>query len=248
MTEIFNTQYNVALSDVDCFNRLKISAFMNYMQDAASRHADLLGVGYETLIKQDLTWFMTKVIVEVDSYPSFGEDIHIETWPKTVDKLTSTRDFVIRNDSGDVIARATTIWAMLNMATKRPERLEEYVPMITPDMQKSAIDEKPGRINLPEVGFSDSKDFVVPFSAIDYNQHLNNARYFDFILDMFDQDYHEHHVIRRVQLNFLHEVKCSEHLYIRMTTPENGHCLLEADKHTGATDKQPVFHASVIWK
>ena len=56
MQTFWEDNLKVRAYDVDFKNKLKVSSIFNYMQDAASSHADNLNVGYKQLLKEELFW------------------------------------------------------------------------------------------------------------------------------------------------------------------------------------------------
>ena len=49
--------------------------------------------------------------------------------------------------------------------------------------------------------------YQVRYFDIDYNGHVNNARYFDWMLDTLDHDFLQKHQIVEIRMNYEHEVR-----------------------------------------
>lgn len=91
--------------DVDSNNRLKISSFFNYMQDAASMHAENLNVGWQALQREGLLWVLSWIKIEFENYPKFEDTVKIKTWPKGKHKLYALRDFILYNEKNEIYGK-----------------------------------------------------------------------------------------------------------------------------------------------
>ena len=106
---------------VDAFGLLSAPALSGWLQEAAGRHADRLGVGVEALQARGLTWVLARQVVVVDRPVAFGECAEVVTWPSGADRLSALRDFEVRV-AGEARARAVTQWIVLDLATRKPVR------------------------------------------------------------------------------------------------------------------------------
>lgn len=61
MNNIYQETKTIRAYDVDFNNKIKISSVFNLLQDVASVHADLLGLGFKDLYKLDLGWVLSWV-------------------------------------------------------------------------------------------------------------------------------------------------------------------------------------------
>ncbi len=152
------------------------------MQDSASRHAEMLGVGHAALEKHDLTFMLSRLAIRLhNAAPQGGEAFTLETWPRSVERLLTTRDFIGRNNRGEVFLQASTSWLIVNtqkMKIVRPGGLLEHL-----ELHRAAAMERglPEPTWLEEALYSDERH--VRFSDLDINQHVNNTRYTDWICD-----------------------------------------------------------------
>ena len=83
----------VSWHDIDAQGRMTLRAFANYLQEAAWRHADFLGVGFDELAKHNAVWVLIGVKGEIDSYPKWNDIVTVETWSKGYKGVVSYRDF-----------------------------------------------------------------------------------------------------------------------------------------------------------
>lgn len=237
--------FKIRAYETDAQNQLKISSVFNFMQVAAGLNANQLGFGYDQLTPKGYFWVLSRVILEWHGNVSFDEEIILETWPKGVEKLFATRDFRFYTGKGDCIGKATTAWLMMDANTGRPVMLNSNMFNLPAYNIPPAIDELPGKIPEPSV-VEFSSERKASYSDIDVNQHVNNAKYIEYIFDALPL--HEFTALKysRVQINYLKEVKMSEMISIRIAQPEadQNHFLVSAIN----ADEQKVFQSLLFFE
>lgn len=246
MEDIYKTSENIRAFDVDANNRLKVSTLFDYFQDAASKHAERSKVGYTDLLPKGLLWVLSWAKLEIIDYPKFLNRVKIETWGKSQRKLYSMRDFLLFNSNNEVLCEGTTAWLLLDSKTLRPKILTQIFPDVKLNEVKSALDEYPAKFNdikSKEIVFSKK----INYTDIDLNKHVNNARYVEYILDCYDQDFHKDHVIKSLTISFLTETKYDQTLEFHKNSnkTENGYDYIEAKNLTTGKD---VFRAAIKWR
>ena len=66
MANKFTETFRLPCYDTDALGRMKAFAFMNYAQEAANEHAELMGFGYDTLIKNRVVWILSRFHLHFD--------------------------------------------------------------------------------------------------------------------------------------------------------------------------------------
>ena len=160
---------------------------LNYLQDTAGLHATRLGISVSDLRKRGLTWVLSRIHLIITQYPRAAERVVVRTWPATRQGLFSCREFELGGAGGISYGRATTSWAALNIASRRPVKLEEHLPDY-PLLPRRAVDDD--FASLPV--FPDSSTSEFPFrvlrSDLDSNQHVNNAIFAGWALETVPDD------------------------------------------------------------
>ena len=105
--------YQVRSYEVDCHHRLSILSIFNFMQEAASRHAEALGVSIQQLLSENFTWLLSRLKIKIISLPVWKDQIQISTWPSGTQRLFALRDFEIRDKDNQAFAAAVSAWLVL---------------------------------------------------------------------------------------------------------------------------------------
>jgi medium-chain acyl-[acyl-carrier-protein] hydrolase len=237
--------FSIASYETDFSAKFSLFALFNHFQDLAGIHADYLEVGYEQLRKQNLAWILSRIKLEINSLPLWGEIVKLATWPKGIDRLFAMRDFSLTRDNGEILVLATSAWLLVDIEKGRPQRFNNFPVDLTFPNAASAIDETPGKIEIPEnaVKFCER---AVQLSEIDVNHHVNNAHYAKWISDCFTEKQYFQRQIKSIQINYLDESKLGDTINLLKAPTDE---LLSEYFIQGINSRNgtPVFQASVSW-
>ena len=242
MLEFFENNKTVQAHEADFNNRLRLDSLFIYLQDTAAAHADKLDLGYTALIKYNYGWVLTWTNVEISSLPGFGEEIRIKTWPKKKYKLYSLRDFLVYNTKEEIIIKASTAWLPINITSKRIIDTSNLPAPINYQEKESALPSLPGKISEMK-----SREFLfsrqMRYTDIDLNQHVNNIKYIEMIMDCFTKEQHEQLMVRNISVNFVSELQYNDTIEVFKSpdTTEKSHTIEGLNKSTSKI----IFQASV---
>jgi acyl-ACP thioesterase len=176
----FSHTFILAAEDSTEHPQARLLALLDVMQEAAGMHAEKLGVGVRELHAKGLTWVLARLHVKVSHVPPTGQTVHIVTWPSGRHRLFAVREFRLSDEAGDEVLRATSAWALMNMETRRPSRLDPHLPVFTSHPERMVADDFLA-LPLPQ-----RTDYAAIFQAvaadIDINNHVNNLVYMDWTL------------------------------------------------------------------
>ncbi|QEM66807.1 acyl-ACP thioesterase [Geobacter sp. FeAm09] len=179
---IFIKDFPVRYHELDSCGNLRVATLLNYLQDTAGMHAALLGVSLADLRELGLTWVLSRIHLLVERYPRARETVTIRTWPATRQGLFTCREFELCDHHGVRVARATTSWAVMNVATRRPVRLEGNLPPYPLVPERSIDDDFESLPPFPESAATEM-GFRVLRSDLDMNHHVNNTIYAGWALE-----------------------------------------------------------------
>ncbi len=207
---VWQEEIRVKASDVDFRQQMKMTSFFLMMQDVASTHAEHIGYGYYDMLEKQMAWVMSRIKVRFLRFPQMGETLTVETWPKGVrQKLFFMRDHRMLGADGMPVALATTAYVLVGAQARRilpPSALD----VVDPDNDgRHALDEDLEKI-LPVESLEERYVLRAGYSATDIMQHVNNARYIEWIADCFSMEEHAAWHAEWLQINFSREVKPGE--------------------------------------
>lgn len=243
MNNIYEESFKIYTWDVDSEDKLKISSAFNYCQEAAGIHATKLGVGVEFMRSQGIAWVLSRMSLELSSRPAWGSILRLKTWPRGTEKLFAIRDYELLLQNGQTIGRGRAAWLIVdteNMRPRRPEAIAEKLPL-NPD--QNALTDGAKAIKQEE-------DLVKVFSRtasytdIDYNKHVNNARYAQWVEDAIPEGLLSGANGLRLDINYLAELLLEEKLEIlsaNVHMPQSPDLVYSVEGRK--TDQKPSFRA-----
>jgi acyl-ACP thioesterase len=174
-------EFSVRTYETDLRGRLRLSALLNYFQEAAGEHAERLGAGVIELLKRDLTWVISRYHIRILRYPRWKEKVLLSTWPSGNQGLFALREFEVRDGERRPLAAATSSWMLIDLKAKKPVEPAENLGPYPQDPGRavaSSFDPLPALRTVDKEAF-----FRVRLSDLDWNKHVNHVVYVEWALE-----------------------------------------------------------------
>lgn len=210
--------FRIQPQDVDFQYRATMAAMTNILLTTAGYNADDNGFGIRDLNNIDCSWVLLRLAVEMDCFPKQYEKIHVETWVEEVGRASTTRNFLIRNEQEEIIGKASSNWAMININTRRAQDLISLNGIHKHATGVALSMEKPIKLDVVEGNPVDV--FKVKYSHIDINGHTNSMRYVEWISNCFSLDVYRQKQIKRFEINYVNEILFDEEICIFVNETE----------------------------
>uniref|UniRef100_A0A0D9V1C2 Acyl-[acyl-carrier-protein] hydrolase n=1 Tax=Leersia perrieri TaxID=77586 RepID=A0A0D9V1C2_9ORYZ len=172
-----------------------LETLLSLLQETALNHvwmSGLLGDGFGAthgMIRNNLIWVVSRMHVQVDHYPIWGEVLEIDTW------VGST-------------------WVMMNKATRRLSKMPEEVrDEISPwFIDRHAIEEEATDkiIKLDRNATYVDSDLKPKRSDLDMNHHVNNVKYVRWMLETLPDQFLQQHHLSSIILEYRKECGSSD--------------------------------------
>ncbi len=211
---IYGRNFTVTARDVDPQNRVRADAIALMLQESAAHHVDTWGMSIPDLNRQGRTWVLARLAVDLGGRPGWKDELCVETWSRGYRGAIATRDFVVRRGDGGMVARATSVWFVIDLATRKPVRLAEYEPLCEHAPEKRSGAEEPGRIDFPGGDFT-SRLLEVRAADLDLNGHVNNLRYLEWLYESANIDILATRRLSRIEIHFLSETHYPDRVELR---------------------------------
>lgn len=211
---LFEERYFLTPAECNPMGRMPVTLLINRLIEVATLHANVLGIGFASLVERNETWVLSRVATEMRRYPRWNEHYAIVTWVSSVNRLFSERDFEILDGEGAVIGHARTVWAVMNTQTRQVADISrlEWMRGIMPD--KVCPVEKPSRLR-PLTAF-ESVPYRFTYCDLDFNRHVNSSRYIELLLNQWDLNFHDTHRLTRFEIAYIREAVYGEEVEVRI--------------------------------
>jgi Acyl-ACP thioesterase len=211
MTDILSQKQTIRSEQVDARRILKTSALLLILQEIALDHSRLLGFGSDATLHRNLLWVVTRYCMDINRLPAYEETVTVETWPGPVRRVLFPRYFRIKDQAGNVIMRASSVWVLIDGEKRSMISPAQYG--LTPAEGRTEPDELPYHEPALPIEAERTVSFTVPYSYLDLNGHMNNTRYFDLCEDMIADEVQSSR-IRHITAEYLNEVRYKETIEI----------------------------------
>ncbi len=236
-------KYNFVTEEylLDFRGRVTIPMIGNYLLHAASDHAASRGFGFNDMNERHTAWVLSRLAIEINKYPEMTEPVTLYTWIDEVGRLFTSRCFELVNQQGENMVYARSIWAAIDMETRRPTPLDvEGLSVYAAD--RPCPIEKPGKI-APVEADTEGHPYAVKYSDLDVNGHFNSIKYMEHLLDLFDLSLFTAHEVSRFEIAYQSEGRYGMPLTLHKGSP-NGARYDMAICHEGKS----LCRAAVTWK
>lgn len=183
---IWRQDFRILSSDVDLTRKLRLSTLFTKLQEAAISHTIELGVGRDRTLDRGLLWAVTQYRLNIDRMPEYDERVTLLSWPGKTMHLYFPRYFRLLDEKGRVLLDAVSLWVLIHEKARTIVFPEDH-GIELPEVRTGDELPLPGRLRKEETAVSHS--FTVPFSYVDLNGHMNNARYYDLAQDIMPEEF-----------------------------------------------------------
>lgn len=233
----------------DSAKMLKPASFMDLAQEAANRHADILGFGYDDLSETKTLWVLSRMHVIFHRHPVWREEVDLLTWHKGPSKMFYLRDFRLTDKDGLALVEATTSWLVIDASTRRIVRGTALMADESDGAagRDDAIADPCVKVQMPREAHPELVGkHRVSYSDVDLNGHSNNAMYVVWAMDAVDYDMVSSRPLREMKINFSHETRPGDvvELYLLNVPEEDGsvRCIVE-----GRTGDRQAFCVELLF-
>jgi len=210
--DIWQETVPVRFGAIDRSDRLTLDAVFNYFQEAAISHAENLSVGREEMARTGQAWILSRMSVLVNKRPKYRDTITVRSWPRGWDKLFAVRDYEIKDNQDNAVVSARSAWLIVDMEKRRPLRPQSVMDNLPLNEGLEALSsEAGGAAALPERdNLQKAAERKALYTDLDYNGHVNNVRYINWIEDILESALLENANRMRFDINYLSEILTDE--------------------------------------
>ncbi|EGJ99278.1 hypothetical protein HMPREF9455_00311 [Dysgonomonas gadei ATCC BAA-286] len=227
MTPIGRYEFGIDAYLTDFRGKATLPMIGGFMLQAATKHAEERGFGYSAMTSQQRVWVLSRIAIEVFEYPKNDTVMVLKTWVASVNRLFTERHFSFEDEQGREIGFAKSLWASIDLETRKPTNVLELDGLSDYIAEKENPIEGMTKIPALKDDYEVATDFVVKYSDVDINKHLNSMKYIEHFVDVFDIDMFREKEIRRIEINYISEGRYGTKLDILKRTEKDNIFVLE---------------------
>ena len=190
---------------------LSMRGAMGMMQEAAIIHSDASGYSIKDVPTTGVIWMLIGWRIRLLDHVGWNENVTVKTWPRTMERLTSERDFEIVTADGRIAAIGESVWVLVNAQTGRIVRIHQDV-VDAYDLSDRKVFLQPQQV-IPHKQGTERYQCTVTKRDLDTNHHVNNRVYLDYAVQTMPDDISAHEfreisIRYRKQLLLADRVRC----------------------------------------
>lgn len=231
---IFESRFTVGGFQLDSTLHLSLPVLANHIASVASDHAERLGIGRVALLEHRQAWVFSRLLIQMERYPSEYESYTIRSWIDSVSRFFSNRNFAIYDAQGAVIGHAASVWALMDVDSRQALDIKEALPghadCVAPEHPDCPITRTSrARVIATEPAYT----FRPRYCDIDYNGHFNSIRYIEHFLGALPLEVLKERPIHRFEIGYSTECHYDEPLAVYVTAAAADEYDLELRKTDG---------------
>lgn len=234
----FEKEFFLTGSYVDVHDDIRMSSLLTFLQDVAGEHSTRNGFSRTECLKNNLVWIINRYHIIIDRMPHYFEPIRVYTWVGKTSHVAFTRYHQVFAQDGSSLVRTASVWSVIEQTQRKLIVPSKYGIVFEASETGSEI---PHKAPITHLETTRSSDFVVPYSYIDQNGHMNNCRYMDLVDDVLADDF-EGRPRKEIRIEYNNEIRRGETLHTEWGE-ENGLVFL---KGTGPEEK-PIFKMNILF-
>ncbi len=241
--------YTIRSYEVDTGGRLSLSALCNFMQDAAGKHADELGVSVAQLQKESKTWMLSRLALRMKSYPGWQDPFHVTTWPSGSRRLFALRNFLFHDGQNRLLGSAATAWLVIDTLNRRPLKVDPFVKKLNPSAPTTGNDlERNLFEKIPRCdAYTHEMRFRIRYQDLDANRHVNNVSFIEWIVECIPAEELQHAMLAGLEMNYMAEAFHGDYV-ISKSHPLDGHPGFFLQSIVKEDGGQELVRARTVWK
>lgn len=188
---MYTFESKIRYSETDSEGRLTMASLINYFQDTSTFQSESLGVGIQYLRERHQVWVLSSWQIEVERYPLLCERVTAGTLPYEMKGFLGYRNFFMRDAEGNILAKANSLWSLLNTDTGKPCPVPEDMLRAYQLEPRLEMEYAPRKIPMPEGGVR-LEAVTVRRQHLDTNHHVNNQQFVDIAMSYLPEEFCVH--------------------------------------------------------
>ncbi len=183
-------KYHIESSQSDNKDKVHLAYIFSFFETIAGLHSQNVGFHYADMRSKNQTWILNRIALDIKYLPNKYDDITIYTWQSKQSSVGFYREFLVFNENNEAIIAARSFWSIMDLSSRTIIPSNEIVasqenPFILP-VKTTNAKLKSIKASLPEDDNKISYKYLIGYSDLDANNHVNNTRYINMVINAVD--------------------------------------------------------------
>lgn len=209
---LFVKEYEIRYKEVN--RRLEATpvAILSLAEETAAEHCAHIGKNVYELQKEGIGWVLYAGCFHMRHYPRYRERIKIATWISMFRGFMGHREYRVLSEDDKVYGGFRGMWLYFDLEKRRPIPVDKIYTERWPLRNETAIDCEiiPSKTRIEKPDYE--RSFAVQRSDIDSNDHVNNVRYMQWLMESIPDEFYDKGRMEYIQGTFLKETFYDRHV------------------------------------
>jgi acyl-ACP thioesterase len=189
------------------------TTILTLLEETAAEHCHDIGFCLYNLENRNIGWVLISGTIEMFRYPKYKENITIRTWLSKYSLVKGHRENIILDEENRIIGRAKGIWVFFDIEKRKPIPIFDDIRRNWGIRQETSIEPNFELLEQNDDGLF-ATEFNVHYSDVDSNNHVNNIRYFHFLLESLQEGFCDNYCLKTINAKFISEAKLGEKIQV----------------------------------
>lgn len=205
---MYSFDSRIRYSEVDFHKKLTLTGIANYFQDCSTFQSEDLGLGIEALTKISRAWLLNSWQIVVNRAPSLGERVTVGTWAYDFKGFYGYRNFIMKDEAGEVCAVANSLWVYVDTDTGHPARIPQEAAKPYGCEPRYPMEYADRKVPVPKE-LTSYPSFCVVSANIDTNNHVNNGQYILMAEEYLPEDFE----VKELRVEYRNAARLGDTIY-----------------------------------
>jgi len=215
MKNYFEKSFELRYFDMNKYGEASPTTILTLLEETAAEHSYNNDYCLYKLEKQNIGWVLISGAIDMIRYPKYKENITIKTWLSKYTLVRGYRENIIYDASGEIIGKAQGIWVFYDIENRKPLPIFDEIKLkwgINPETSQEFDIEKIKTLETNEYQYK--IEFNTYKSDVDNNKHVNNIRYFHWLIESMPEKILDNYFIKRINAKFFSEANLGEKIRV----------------------------------
>jgi acyl-ACP thioesterase len=194
----FEKQFELRYFEMNKFGEASPTTILTLLEETAAEHCYSINYSLYDLERQNIGWVLLSGVMDIYRYPNYKEKIIIRTWLSNYSAIKGFRENIIYDERRNIIGKARGLWVFFDIERRRPARIFDDIIEKWSFYNEECIDyDITKKIEAIDSG-SYVNEFKVNRFDTDTNQHVNNLRYLQWLIETIPTEIIDNYYIKSI--------------------------------------------------
>ena len=82
--KLYSYEFYLTASEVNAQREMPLSRLVTTLIDTATGHANIIGIGFDRMIREGISWVLSRLTIDIDAPVTVNRTYRMETWIESV--------------------------------------------------------------------------------------------------------------------------------------------------------------------